>query len=130
MAKKDRLEYVKSYWKGSEIYCFSRSVTRNFLCRSTMVVDISEDFEPPSKKFLATPLQTGKISALSSINVGKNDFLTGAEVLTEKALLEKAATIKTFEYWVLVNELKKQTYIVGKQYQELTKFYGFDKGRW
>ena len=68
-----------------------------------MVVDISEDFEPPSKKFLATPLQTGKISALSSINVGKNDFLTGAEVLTEKALLEKA------EQFDRVDSQKEQT---------------------
>ena len=56
MAKKDRLEYVKSHWKGSEIYRFSRFVTRNFLCQSTMVADIFEDFEPPCKKFLATPL--------------------------------------------------------------------------
>ena len=95
-----------------------------------MVAEIFEDFEPPSKKFLAAPLQTAKISALSSINVGKYDFLTGGEVLPEKALLEKAAIIKMFEYWLLVNELKKQIYIVGKQYQELTKFYGFNKGRW
>ena len=50
---------MKSHWKGSEIYRFSRSVTRNFLCRSTMVADIFEDFEPPSKKFLATPLNPG-----------------------------------------------------------------------
>ena len=27
VAKKDRLEYVKSSWKGSEIYGFSRSTT-------------------------------------------------------------------------------------------------------
>ena len=56
MAKKDKLEYVKFHWKGSDIYRFSRSVTRNFLCQSTMVADIFEDFEPHSKKFLATPL--------------------------------------------------------------------------
>ena len=30
-AKKDRLEYVKPYWKGSEIYRFSCSETQNFL---------------------------------------------------------------------------------------------------
>ena len=68
-----------------------------------MVGDIFEDFELPSKKFLATPLQTGKISALSSINVGKNDFLMGAEVLTEKALLEKA------EQFDRVDSQKEQT---------------------
>ena len=31
VAKKDRLEYVNSYWKGSEIYRFSSSGTQNFL---------------------------------------------------------------------------------------------------
>ena len=55
-AKKDRLEYVKSSWKGSEIYRFSCLATQNFIPRSTMVADIFEEFEPPSKKFLATPL--------------------------------------------------------------------------
>ena len=54
--KKDRSRYVKSHRTGSEIYSFSRSATQNFLHRSTMVADIFEDFEPPSKKFLATPL--------------------------------------------------------------------------
>ena len=37
--------------------------------------------------------QTDKISVLSSVNVGKYEFLTGADVLPEKELLEKAATI-------------------------------------
>ena len=44
-AKKDRLEYMKFHWKGSEIYRFSHSAAQNFLCRSTMVADIFEDFE-------------------------------------------------------------------------------------
>ena len=35
---------------------FSRSLIQNFLCRQTMVPDNFEDFEPPSKNFLATPL--------------------------------------------------------------------------
>ena len=47
--KKDRLECVKSSWKGSEIYRFSRSLTQNVFPRPTMVADIFEDFEPPSK---------------------------------------------------------------------------------
>ena len=42
--------------------------------------------------------QTAKISALSSGNVSKYEFLTGKDVLLEKDLLEKAATIKRFEY--------------------------------
>ena len=52
-AKKDRLEYTKSYWKGFEI---SSSGTHSFLRWLTMVADIFKDFEPPCKKFLATPL--------------------------------------------------------------------------
>ena len=45
-----------SHWKKSEIYRFSRFATQSFLRRPTMVANIFEDFEPPSKKFLATPL--------------------------------------------------------------------------
>ena len=33
--------------------------------------------------------QTAKISALTSENVGKNEFLTGRGVLSKKGLLEK-----------------------------------------
>ena len=52
-----KLEYMKSHWKGSEIYRFSRSTTQHFcLRRETMVANIFEDFEPSSKKFLPTPL--------------------------------------------------------------------------
>ena len=40
--------------------------------------------------------QTAKTSALSSINVGKHDVLTGNHVLLEKELLEKAATMSRF----------------------------------
>ena len=38
--------------------------------------------------------QTAKCSALSSGNVSKYEFLTGKDVLPEKDLLEKVATIK------------------------------------
>ena len=38
--------------------------------------------------------QTAKISALSSGNVSKYEFLTGKYVLPEKDLLEKAATVR------------------------------------
>ena len=38
--------------------------------------------------------QTAKISALSSGNVSKYEFLTGKDVLPEKDLLEKVAAIK------------------------------------
>ena len=55
-AKKDRLEYVKSHWKVSQIYRFSRRATQIFVRRPTIVADIFDNFEPPSNKFLATPL--------------------------------------------------------------------------
>ena len=50
--------------------------------------------------------QTAKISTLSSANVSKYEFLTGKDVLTEKDLLDKAATLKRFEYLPLGKELK------------------------
>ena len=61
--------------------------------------------------------QTAKISALQSANVSKCEFLTGKDVLPEKNLLEKAATIKRFEYYPLGSELKKQTGIAKDQYK-------------
>ena len=60
--------------------------------------------------------KTAKISALSSGNVSKYEFLTGRDVLPEQDLLEKAATTKRFEYSPLGKELKAQTDIVKKQY--------------
>ena len=44
-----------------------------------------------------------------------------------KRLLEKAATIKKFEYSLLDSELRKQTSIAKKQYEELHKVYGLNK---
>ena len=63
------------------------------------------------------------ISALSSRNASKYKFLTGKDVLSEKELLEKDATMKRFEYSPLGKELKAQTDIVKKQYQGLNKIY-------
>ena len=45
----------------------------------------------------------------------------------KKDLLEKAATIKRFEYSVLGKELKAQTDIAKKQYQGLSKFFKSDE---
>ena len=39
-----------------------------------------------------------RISDLSSGNVSKYEFLTGKDILPEKDLLEKAVTLKRFEY--------------------------------
>ena len=42
-----------------------------------------------------------KIFALSSGNISKYEFLTDKNVLSEKNLLEKAVTMKKFEYSLL-----------------------------
>ena len=42
--------------------------------------------------------QIAKISALSSGNVSKYEFLAGKDVLLEKCSLEKATALKRFEY--------------------------------
>ena len=59
--------------------------------------------------------QTATISALSSGNVSKYEFLTSKDILTEIYQLEKAATMKKFEYSPLGKELKKQTSVAEKQ---------------
>ena len=61
--------------------------------------------------------QTVMVSALSSGNVGKYEFLAGQDILPEKELLEKTGTIKRFEYQPLGSELEKQTDMAKKQYQ-------------
>ena len=58
--------------------------------------------------------QTATISALSSGNVSKYEFLTSKDILTEINQLEKAATMKKFEYSPLGKELKKQTSVAEK----------------
>ena len=52
--------------------------------------------------------ETATISVLLSGNAGKFEFLTGKDFLAEKDLLEKATTIKIFEYSDLGSELQKQ----------------------
>ena len=64
--------------------------------------------------------QTAKISALSSGNVSKYEFLTGKDVLPEKELVEKAAALKRFEYSPLGTELKAQNSAAEKQYRKLS----------
>ena len=54
-------------------------------------------------------------------------FLTGEGLLTETELLEKAATVKRFEYSPLDSELKKQTEIAKKECPVLDKVYEFCK---
>ena len=71
--------------------------------------------------------QTAKISALSSGSISKCGFLSGKGVLPERDVLEKAATIKRFEYSPLGKELKAQTDIAKKQYKKLDNTHEFDK---
>ena len=67
--------------------------------------------------------QTAKISALFSGNVSKSEFFTGKDVAPEKNLLEKAATMKSFEYSPFGSRLKKETEIAEKQYKRLDNTY-------
>ena len=53
--------------------------------------------------------------------------MIGKDALREKDLLEKAATMKRFEYSQLGKELKAQTGIAKKQSQKLDDTYKFDK---
>ena len=58
--------------------------------------------------------QSAKVSALSSGNVSKYEFQIGKDVLPEKDLLQKAATMKRLEYSPLGKDLKKQTSVTEK----------------
>ena len=52
--------------------------------------------------------------------------MTCKEVLPEKGLLGKVATIKRFDYSPLCSVLKKQTDLTKKQYHGFEKVYEFD----
>ena len=65
--------------------------------------------------------KTAKISALPSGNVGKYELLTGKDVLSEKDLLENAATIKRFEYSPLGKAFEKQTNVIKKHTEVINK---------
>ena len=53
--------------------------------------------------------------------------MTGKHVLPEKDLLEIAAALKRFEYLPLSKELKKQTSVAEKQYQDFDKVFNYDE---
>ena len=65
--------------------------------------------------------QTAKISALSSGNVSKYEFLSGKDVLFVKNLLGKAAELKRFEYSLLGKAFEKQTNVIKKQTEVINK---------
>ena len=70
-------------------------------------MSISEKIKTSNNKIVQNKVhynidrQTGKISALSSGNNIKYEFMTGKDVLPEKDLLEKAAAMKRLEYSML-----------------------------
>ena len=69
--------------------------------------------------------QTAKISALSSRNIGKYEFLTGEDVLPEKVQLEKAAIVKRFEYSLLDSELKSKLVLQKNNIKDQTECANF-----
>ena len=62
--------------------------------------------------------QTANISALSSGNASKYEFLIGKNILLEKNLLEKPAATKKLECLSLEKEFKAQTETAKKQCQK------------
>ena len=75
--------------------------------------------------------KTAKTLALSSENVGKYEFSTGEYVLSEKKVLEEAATIKNIEFFPLRSELKKQIDIEKKNdIENYTRFKDSIKQYW
>ena len=70
---------------------------------------VSEKIRTINDKVTQTKKQLS--SVLSSGNIIKYKFLTSEDVLPEKDLSEKAATIRRFEYSPLGSELTKRTSI-------------------
>ena len=129
---KDFMKLYKEYTKES----YSFLVNNNMILpsdnplrfrKNLLQMNISEKIKTINNKIEQNKAQynldrqTAKISALSSGNVSKYEFLTGKDVLPEKDLLEKAATMKRFEHSLLGKELKKQTSVAEKQYQSFDK---------
>ena len=82
--------------------------------------------------------QAAKISALSSGNVIKYEFLTSKDVLPKINSLGKTPTLKIFEYLPLgkafqkqINAVKKQTEVINKKEDKINKLlkiiFGTDK---
>ena len=84
------------------------------LGRTYYKVTITEKIKTTDKKIEQNKAQcnldrqTAKISALSSGNVSKQEFLTGKDFLPENDLLEKVTTLKRLEYSPLREKLKAQ----------------------
>ena len=66
--------------------------------------------------------KAAKISALSSRNVSKYEFLTGKYVSTGKELTENAATINLIEYSLLGKGIKEKVSSQRNNFKDSTKF--------
>ena len=101
--------------------------------KNLLSMSISEKIETVNNKIEQNKAQynldrqTAKVSALSSGNICKYEFLTEKHVLREKDLLERAAALKRFEYSPLGKELKKQTSVEEQQYQSFDKVFNHDE---
>ena len=67
--------------------------------------------------------QSAKISALTSRNVSKYEFLTSKDILPENDFLEKAAALKRFEYSPLGGALKAENSAAEEQHQKSDKVF-------
>ena len=92
-------------------------------------MSVSEKIKAIDKKFKQNKAQydldrqIDKIYILLLGNIRKYEFLTGKDVLPENELLEKAITLKRFEYFLLGKELKSQTDISKRKYKGLDKIF-------
>ena len=91
---------------------------------------INNELELKKAEYDYIDKMTAEISALLWRNVSKFEILTGKDVLQEKDLLEKIATMKRFGYSPLDKELKAETDIAEKQYQKLNNTYDSEKNIW
>ena len=86
-------------------------------------MSISEKIKAINNKITVNKVQHSldrqtAISALSSGNASKYEFLIGKNILLEKNLLEKPAATKKLEYLSLEKEFKAQTETAKKQCQK------------
>ena len=106
---------------------FNHQIIHYDLGKIIIKMSISEKIKAVNNKIVQTKAQFNldrqitKISALSSGNVSKYEFLTGKDILSEKELLQKAGAIKRLENSLLGKELKKQTSVAEEHYQGLNK---------
>ena len=112
------------------LFCFSSSSSKRFSTSAGILSGSSiygDNKIKQNKAQYDLDRQTAKISALSSENVSKYEFLTWKYVLPKKNLLEKAAAINRFEYSPLGKELKRQASVAEKQYQKFDSAFESNK---